>query len=166
MIGKANSNDNILNINNTNNNIIKGNDNSDDSTENQREKKSNKKHKNHKHHQKIGNKCYCLDLLELFGPINIISKPDELKLYISDLKLIEFDDHFDELLEKGKKEEEKSNENNKLSAPDITFWHQRYYYYIKYDDGILMDNECNLFFNKNFFLILYRLVVSHSRNYS
>ena len=147
MISKTNNDDNILN--NNNNNIFnkKSNDNSDDSLENQREKKTNKKHKNHKHHQKTGNKCYCLDLIELFGPINIISKPDELKLYISDLKLIEFDDHFDELLEKGIKEEEKSNENNKLSAPDLSFWHQRYYYYTKYDEGILMDNECKIFYN-------------------
>ena len=144
MISKSNNYDNNLSINN--NNIITNN-NSDDSTENQKDKKLSKKYKYHKHHQKIGNKCYCLDLLELFGPINIISKPDELKLYISALKLIEFDDHFDELLEKGKNEEEKSNENNKISAPDITFWHQRYYYYTKYDEGILMDNECKIFFN-------------------
>ena len=132
---------------NNNNNIINNNNNSDDSIENQKDKKMNKKNKSHKYHQKKGNKCYCLDLLEFFGPINLISKPDELKLFISDLKLIEFDDHFDELLEKGKNEEEKSNENNKLSAPDLTFWHQRYYYYTKYDEGILMDNECKILFN-------------------
>ncbi len=147
MIGRTTNNENIININNNNNTINNANNNSDDSNENQKDKKINiKKIKSHKHHQKKGNKCYCLDLLELFGPINLISKPDELKLYISDLKLIEFDDHFDELLEKGKNEEEKSNENNKLSAPDITFWHQRYYYYTKYDEGILMDNECKIFF--------------------
>ena len=139
MIGKHANNDNIMNKNN-NNNII-NNNNSDDSID----KKGNKKNKSHKHHQKIGNRCYCLDLLELFGPINIISKPDELKICISYLKLIEFDDHFDELLEKGKNEEEKSNDNNKLSAPDLTFWHQRYYYYTLYDEGILMDNECKIF---------------------
>ena len=148
MISKSVYNDNNMNADN---NIIINN-NSDDSTDNQKDKKTNKKHKHYKHHQKIGNKCYCLDLLELFGPVNIISKPDELKLYISDLKLIEFDDHFDELLEKGQNEEEKSNENNKLSAPDITYWHQRYYYYTKYDEGILMDKECKIIlFIKYFF---------------
>ena len=146
MICKPTNNDNSLGLNN--NNTIINNNNSDDSIDTQKDKAINKKYKSHKHHhQKTGNKCYCLDLLELFGPINIISKPDELKLYISDLKLIEFDDHFDELLEKGIKEEEKSNENNKLSAPDLTFWHQRYYYYTKYDEDILMDNECKISFN-------------------
>jgi hypothetical protein len=144
MNGKYPNNDNI-NSNHNNNNIIMNN-NSDDSID----KKGNKKNKLHKHHPKIGNRCYCLDLLEFFGPLNILSKPDELKLYISYLRLIEFDDHFDELLEKGKNEEEKSNDNNKLSAPDITFWHQRYYYYTLYDEGILMDNECKIFLN-NFF---------------
>ena len=128
----------------TNRIITNSDHNSDDSLEYQKDKKTTKKHKSHKHHQKIGNKCYCLDLLELFGPLNLISKPDELKLYISHLKLIEFNDHFDELLEKGKNEEEKSCESNKTSAPDITFWHQRYYYYSKYDEGILMDNECKI----------------------
>ena len=143
MKGKSVNNENITNSNNNNhNNNIIINNNSDDSMD----KKGNKKNKSHKHHhQKIGNRCYCLDLLELFGPLNILSKPDELKICISYLRLIEFDDHFDELLEKGKNEEEKSNDNNKLSAPDITFWHQRYYYYTLYDEGILMDNECKIF---------------------
>jgi hypothetical protein len=36
---------------------------------------------------------------------------------------------------------------------DITFWHQRYYYYSKYDDGILMDNECKILINlKNIYI--------------
>ena len=144
-MNKSGNNENISNKNNFANSF--NNNNSDDSLEYQKDKKT-KKYKTHKHHQKIGNKCYCLDLLEFFGPINLITKPDELKLYISHLKLIEFDDHFDELLEKGKIEEEKSNYNNKLSAPDITFWHQRYYYYTKYDEGILMDHECKIFFYK------------------
>ena len=144
-MNKSGINENISNKNNFANSF--NNNTSDDSLEYQKDKKT-KKYKTHKHHQKIGNKCYCLDLLEFFGPINLITKPDELKLYISHLKLIEFDDHFDELLEKGKIEEEKSNYNNKLSAPDITFWHQRYYYYTKYDEGILMDHECKIFFYK------------------
>ena len=146
MLTKSLNNSNIINSN-KNISIINDNNNSDDSLEYQKDKKISKKYKSYKHHQKTGNRCYCLDLLEFFGPINIISKSDDSKLYISDLKLIQFDDHFDELLEKGKNTEEKSNENNKLCVPDITFWHQRYYYYSKYDEGILMDNECKIFFN-------------------
>ena len=141
MIGKQDHNNNIITSNNNNN------------SEEFLDHKNNKKYKTHKHHQKTGNRCYCLDLLEFFGPINIICRPEESKLYVSDLKLIQFDDHFDELLEKGKNTAEKSNENNKLSVPDITFWHQRYYYYSKYDDGILMDNECKILINlKNIYI--------------
>ena len=112
MIGKQEHNNNIITSNNNNN------------SEEFLDHKNNKKYKSHKHHQKTGNRCYCLDLLEFFGPINAICRPEESKLYVSDLKLIQFDDHFDELLEKGKNTAEKSNENNKLSVPDITFWHQ------------------------------------------
>jgi hypothetical protein len=159
MMTKSGNNESISNKNNLIN--ITNNNTSYDSFENGKDKK-NKKYKNHKHHQKIGNKCYCLDLLEFFGPINIITKPDELKLYVSHLKLIEFDDHFDELLEKGKNEEEKSNSNNKLSAPDITYFHQRYYYYTKYDEGILMDHECKIYFINKKCFNKYRLVVCYS----
>ena len=38
---------------------------------------------------------------------------------------------------------EQNKDENKLSIPDKTFWFQRYYYYSKYDEGILMDHECN-----------------------
>ena len=104
--------------------------------------KGKKQLKKYRHHKKIGNKCYCLDMLEQYGPINIINLPNCSKLYVSKMELVQFNDHFDDLLEKGmifKKEQLK--DENRNSIPDITFWHQRYYYYSKYDDGILMDNE-------------------------
>ena len=56
------------------------------------------------------------------------------------MKLIQFNDHFDELLEKGQKIKNENDENY-LSIPDKTFYYQRYYYYSKYDDGIKMDYE-------------------------
>ena len=98
--------------------------------------------KKYKHNKKAGNKCYCLDMLEHFGPINIIKLPNCSKLYVNKMELVQFNDHFDDLFEKGKiVKKEQLQDNNRNSIPDITFWHQRYYYYSKYDEGILMDNE-------------------------
>jgi hypothetical protein len=70
------------------------------------------------------------------------------------MELVQFNDHFDDLLEKGKIfKKEQLQDNNRNSIPDITFWHQRYYYYSKYDDGILMDNECKILINlKNIYI--------------
>ena len=98
------------------------------------------KHNSHKIKKKTGNACYCLNLLEQYGSINIIIPLNNYKIYISKMKLIQFNDHFDELLEKGQKIKN-DNDENYLSIPDKTFYYQRYYYYSKYDEGILMDNE-------------------------
>ena len=106
--------------------------------------KNRKPMKKYKHHKKTGNKCYCLDMLEHLGPINIINIPNDSKLYVSKMELVQFNDHFDDLLEKGKIfKKEQLQDNNRQSIPELTFWHQRYYYYSKYDEGILMDNESN-----------------------
>jgi hypothetical protein len=64
------------------------------------------------------------------------------------MELVTFNDHFDDLFEKGKIfKKEQNQDKNKLSAIDITYWYQRYYYYSKYDEGILMDQESNYFYN-------------------
>ena len=107
-------------------------------------KKYNKNIKKNRFLKKKGNQCYCLNMLEKFGPINIIRIPKSSKLYINKIELVEFNDHFNDLLEKGKIfHKSQLNDNNKKSIPNISFWHQRYYYYSKYDEGIMMDNECN-----------------------
>ena len=93
--------------------------------------------------RKIGNACYCLNLLEKNGSINIIIK--STKTFISKIKLIKFDDDFDELLEKGKSNINESDPNI-TSSQDKSFYYQRYYYYSKYDEGIKMDKECKIFF--------------------
>ena len=98
------------------------------------------KHNSHKIKKKTGNACYCLNLLEQYGSINIIIPLNNYKIYISKMKLIQFNDHFDELLEKGQKIKN-DNDENYLSIPDKTFYYQRYYYYSKYDDRIKMDYE-------------------------
>ena len=114
----------------------------DESNESNDSHKSRKPTKKNKHHKKIGNRCYCLDMLEHFGPINIINLPNCFGLFVSKMELVQFDDHFDDLFEKGKIfKKEQLQDNNRNSIPDTTFWYQRYYYYSKYDNGILMDNE-------------------------
>ena len=95
--------------------------------------------------KKIGNTCYCLNLLEKNGSINIITNSS--KIFISKIKLIEFDDHFDDLLEKGKTYINESD-SNITSSQDKSFYYQRYYYYSKYDEGIKMDKECKILFIK------------------
>ena len=81
-------------------------------------------------------------MLEHFGPINIINLPNCFRLFVSKMELVQFDDHFDGLFEKGKIfKKEQLQDNNRNSIPDLTFWYQRYYYYSKYDNGILMDHE-------------------------
>jgi hypothetical protein len=106
--------------------------------------KFRKQIKKSKHYKKTGNKCYCLDMLEHFGPINIINLPSCSKLFVSKMEMVQFNDHFDDLFEKGKIfKKEHLQDNNRNCIPEITFWYQRYYYYSKYDEGILMDNESN-----------------------
>ena len=95
--------------------------------------------------RKIGNACYCLNLLEKNGSINIIT--DSSKIFISKIRLIEFEDHFDELLEKGKIKIDELD-SNITSSQDKLFYYQRYYYYSKYDEGIKMDKECKILFIK------------------
>jgi predicted RNA methylase len=91
--------------------------------------------------KKTGNNCYTLNLLKSIGNIHLISK--EEKLCCCKLRIVEFDDHFDELLEKGKSDDTTIiTANNSISFPELGFWHQRYYYYSKYDEGIQMDDEC------------------------
>ena len=108
--------------------------------------KTYKHQKKTKYHKKTGNKCYCLDMLEKYGPINIINHPDSSYFFVSKMELVNFNDHFDDLFEKGKIfKKEQLKDENRNSASDITFWYQRYYYYSKYDEGIHMDEESNSF---------------------
>ena len=44
------------------------------------------KHNSHKIKKKTGNACYCLNLLEQYGSINIIIPLNNYKIYISKIK--------------------------------------------------------------------------------
>ena len=97
-----------------------------------------------KHPKKKGNKCYCLSMLKNLGPINIIKNTNTSKIYINKMKLVDFEDHFDDLYEKGRMFRQcELKDNNKKTIPHLNFWYQRYYYYSQYDEGIMMDKESN-----------------------
>jgi len=88
--------------------------------------------------------CYAINLLKKYGslivkPINTINNYNNF--FISKIRKINFPE-CKELFEKGKKLATNNYREGIDTVPDITFWHQRYYYYNLYDNGIKMDNEC------------------------
>lgn len=90
--------------------------------------------------KKTGNTCFTLTLMKLNGNIHLFHHNQ--KVFVSKLRLIDFDDHFDELLEKGKRDiDNYFTKQETRNIPDLTFWQQRYYYYSKFDEGIQMDLE-------------------------
>ncbi len=107
-------------------------------------KNYDKTRKKPKHSKKKGNKCYCLNMLERLGPINIIKISNSPKIYINKMKKVDFEDHFNDLYEKGRIFRKSDlKDDNKKSIPHLNFWYQRYYYYSQYDEGIMMDRESN-----------------------
>ena len=83
-------------------------------------------------------------MLERLGPINIIKISNSPKIYINKMKKVDFEDHFNDLYEKGKIFRKSDlKDYNKKSIPHLNFWYQRYYYYSQYDEGIMMDRESN-----------------------
>lgn len=108
---------------------------------------------NKKRGNKKGNSCYCLNYLEKKGNIQLILKDGNPNIFISKLTLVDFDDNFDNLLEKGKVVDARSiKDENFASSIDknyFGYYEQRYYFYEKYDLGIKMDKE-----SKKLFLLL------------
>ncbi|MCQ2815836.1 MAG: trimethylguanosine synthase [archaeon] len=95
-----------------------------------------------KRKKKLGNACYCLNYYQKKGFIQVILKDNVPNTYICKFRLVDFKDNFDSLLEKGEKiRHGKINDENYNSAPNYTFWEQRYYYYSLFDEGIKMDYE-------------------------
>ena len=83
--------------------------------------------------------CYALNLFEKYGNL-YIQNIDTNILFITKFKKVNFSDSKD-LFEKGKKNLTNYYNKEIETVPDITFWHQRYYYYNLFDQGIKMDNE-------------------------
>jgi hypothetical protein len=96
--------------------------------------------------RKFSDVCYALNLLDKFGSL-IVKRlnTNYNNFFITKIRKINFPDcKF--LFEKGKKLAENNYREGFDTTPDITFWHQRYYYYNLYDKGIKMDYESNSFF--------------------
>lgn len=83
--------------------------------------------------------CLALDLLNKYGEFQIkFSKTCDSK-YILKIKEVEIKDNYFEQMEYAKHYGKYSN--LKYTAPNNKFWLQRYYYFSKFDKGIMMDNE-------------------------
>jgi hypothetical protein len=83
--------------------------------------------------------CFALNLLEQKGSIQSFKRGDTF--YIIKLQKVNIEDNYLELLDKGKTNLGNYFEQEIGSIPDISFWHQRYYYYTEFDKGIKMDYE-------------------------
>lgn len=96
--------------------------------------------------RKFSDVCYALNLLDKYGSL-IVKRIDANynNFFITKIRKINFPDCKD-LFEKGKRHVENSYREGFETIPDITFWHQRYYYYNLFDKGIKMDNESKKFF--------------------
>jgi hypothetical protein len=86
-------------------------------------------------------RCYVKDTLNKHGQLYILDNPNS-NLLACKIKIVNFPIK-KELFDKGK---ELDIENYLLqkklnSIPDIKFWNQRYYYFTKFDEGVMMDYE-------------------------
>jgi hypothetical protein len=137
--------DNYLNDNDTNSNknTIDKDSTTDESSEGSfsasspRQLKTTKKTKFNK--KKISDICYALNLYEKYGSL-IVEELDSKVYFISKIQKVNFSSS-KELFEKGKRPSNNEYNEEIESVPDISFWHQRYYYYTLFDEGIKMDNE-------------------------
>jgi hypothetical protein len=82
--------------------------------------------------------CYALNKLVQTGNL-YISKSENI-FFIAKIKKVNFSDSGD-LFEKGKVCLSNYFKEAIKDIPDITFWYQRYYYYSRFEEGILMDYE-------------------------
>ena len=100
--------------------------------------------------RKLSDVCYALNLLNKYGSL-IVKRinTNYNNFFITKIRKINFPD-CKEIFEKGKRLAENSYRKGIETIPDITFWHQRYYYYNLFDKGIKMDYESKKFLSPNF----------------
>jgi hypothetical protein len=65
-------------------------------------------------------------------------------LYVSKLKMVHFDTNED-LFRKGRMDF--ISDSRAIEIPELKFWHNRYYYFSRFDEGITMDFESNKHLN-------------------
>ena len=83
--------------------------------------------------------CFALDLLHKNGEFQIKFSEKTNSIYLLKIKEVEIKDDYFEQVEYAKKYGKKSS--LMYTAPNSKFWNQRYYYYSKFDKGIMMDRE-------------------------
>jgi hypothetical protein len=88
-----------------------------------------------------GDQCFLRNIFEKYGSLYLFDNNNR-SVYITKIRIVNFPMNKD-IFEKGKKE--KVSEEFLNNIPDIKFWHQRYYYYSKFDEGIMMDYESKLY---------------------
>lgn len=80
--------------------------------------------------------CFVRDIFERYGSVYVYEK--NKKLFAAKIRIVDFAMRKD-LFVKGK--------TNKIedacieTFPDIQFWYNRYYYFSKFDEGVLLDRE-------------------------
>ena len=83
--------------------------------------------------------CFALDLLEKNGEFQVKFSKKTNSTYILKIKEVDIEDDYYEQVKYAKRYGKYSS--LKYSAPNNQFWIQRYYYFSKFDKGIMMDKE-------------------------
>ena len=83
--------------------------------------------------------CFALDLLKKNGHFQIRLNKDNDNVYLLRINKVEIKDDYYEQIDYARKYGKYSSLKN--TAPNNKFWLQRYYYYSKFDKGIMMDRE-------------------------
>jgi hypothetical protein len=82
--------------------------------------------------------CFVKNIFHKYGCLYLFNKNS--RIFVSKMKQVNFPIRRD-IFDKGKKE---VITYDITTIPDIKFWYQRYYYYSKFDEGIMMDYECKI----------------------
>ena len=83
--------------------------------------------------------CFALDLLNKNGEFQVKFSKNTSNTYILKIKEVDIKDDYYEQVEYAKHYGKYSS--LKYTAPNNKFWLQRYYYFSKFDKGIMMDKE-------------------------
>jgi hypothetical protein len=94
-------------------------------------------------YKKESDKCMLNSHIEKYGAV-MVNSENFKKMQIAKIENVNFNTD-KEIFEKGRREVRADFKRNMHSLPELKFWHQRYYYYSKYDSGIMMDYESNYF---------------------
>ena len=85
-----------------------------------------------------GEECFIRNIYENNGSFFVFEKSN--KLFISKMKMINFSIK-KEVFEKAKNDPSSFSQQDPKTIPESKFWYNRYYYFSKFDEGIMMDYE-------------------------